>query len=61
MPGNIAVIGLDEEELSCVRDLIALLRHPDPVVCELARQALRYVQKAANGPAGPRPALIDAV
>jgi hypothetical protein len=28
--------------------LVLLLRHPDPVVCELTRQALRYLEAAAS-------------
>jgi hypothetical protein len=38
------MIGLQPEELECVRAFVQLLRHPDPVVGELARQALAYVE-----------------
>lgn len=46
--GRIAVIGLDPEELRWVRTLVSLLRHPDPSVPELARQALLYLAGAAQ-------------
>ena len=44
---SIAVIGVNPAELPWLRILIGLLRHPDPVVPELARQALRYLENAA--------------
>jgi hypothetical protein len=34
-------------ELRWVRALIALLRHPDPVVAELTRHALEYLSDSA--------------
>jgi hypothetical protein len=40
-------IGLEAEELPAVRLLVALLRHPDPLVGELAHEALRYLQDTA--------------
>jgi hypothetical protein len=40
---NAGIIGLSPEELDCVQTLIRILRHPDPVVGELARQALAYL------------------
>ncbi len=42
------MIGVQPEELSWLRALVALLRHPDPSVPELARQALLYLEKAAR-------------
>ena len=42
MPNNLFVMVLPGE-LSWVRQLVALLRHPDPGVPELARQALLYL------------------
>jgi len=42
-----AMIGLDPEELRLVRLLVTLLRHPDPSMPELTRQALLYLQNAA--------------
>jgi hypothetical protein len=48
MAGNLSVIGIEPEELAWIRMLLALLRHSDPVVPELARQALLYLQSAAS-------------
>jgi len=50
MPGTLPVIGIDPAELRWLRMLIALLRHPDPTVPELARQALLYLSNAADKP-----------
>jgi hypothetical protein len=41
------LIGVEPPELQWLRALIALLRHPDPSVPELARQALVYLTEAA--------------
>ena len=41
------MISLDPEELAPVRSLVALLRHPDPSVGELACQALVYLEELA--------------
>jgi hypothetical protein len=41
------VIGVDSSELRWVRALISLLRHPDPVVAELTRNALEYLSDSA--------------
>ncbi|MGB7762238.1 MAG: hypothetical protein WBL61_20560 [Bryobacteraceae bacterium] len=41
------MIGLDASELRWVRELIALLRHPDPTVAELTRHALEYLSDSA--------------
>ena len=49
------VIGLDAQELPSVRLLVALLRHPDPIVGELARQSLRYLQDTAAERSGASP------
>ena len=46
--GKLYVIGVDREELRWVRTLVWLLRHPDPSVGELARQALLYLTGAAE-------------
>src|ERR1035441_4932646 len=46
MPKPVAVIGIDPRELRWLRMLLALLRHPDPSVAELARQALLYLSEA---------------
>jgi len=41
------MIGLDPREVQWLRLVIALLRHPDPVVGEVAREALRYLDEVA--------------
>ena len=47
MANTVAVIGMEPAELASIRTLVALLRHPDPVVPELTRQALQYLKGAA--------------
>lgn len=42
---NVYVIGLSAEEQEWVRLLVRLLRDPDPVRGELARQALIYLEQ----------------
>jgi hypothetical protein len=44
---TVSVIGVESNELCWIRMLILLLRHPDPSVPELARQALLYLTDAA--------------
>lgn len=58
MARTLPIIGIDPEELPWLRLLIFLLRHPDPVVPELAHQALLYLEKAASQSTAPgdRPA-----
>lgn len=41
------MIGLDPAELRWLRLVISLLRHPDPVVGEVSREALRYLEDVA--------------
>ena len=41
MANTVPVIGIDPAELVWIRMLVLLLRHPDPVVAELTREALR--------------------
>jgi hypothetical protein len=55
MANTVTVIGIEPDELGWIRMLVQLLRHPDPVVPELARQALCYLEAAAsrNGVAPP--------
>ena len=48
MANTVPVIGIDPAELAWIRMLIQLLRHPDPVVPELTRQALQYLESAAS-------------
>jgi hypothetical protein len=47
MPKDVYIIGTHPDELKWVRMLVALLRHPDPIVVELTRQALIYLTKSA--------------
>ena len=47
MAKTVAVIGIEDKELRWVRSLILLLRHPDPSIPELARQALIYLARSA--------------
>ncbi len=47
---NVHVIGLSPEEHEWVRLLIRLLRDPDPVRRELARQALVYMESTPARP-----------
>jgi hypothetical protein len=47
MPATVYVIGTLPTELKWVRTLVALLRHPDPNVAELTRQALLYLTQSA--------------
>jgi hypothetical protein len=56
MASTVTIIGIEPEELPWMRLLMTLLRHPDPVVPELARQALLYLQNAAQN-SSPRPDL----
>lgn len=57
MRPSVSMIGLSPDELPWIRTLIALLRHPDPVLPELTRQALLYLSrtsaKASSRGSGP--------
>jgi hypothetical protein len=59
MSRTTAVIGIHPEELRWIRLLLALLRHPDPGMPELARQALLYLSQSTDQPSatlsGTRP------
>jgi hypothetical protein len=44
----VSVIGIEPDELRWVKILVSLLRHPNPGMPELARQALQYLVQAAN-------------
>ena len=48
MANTVPVIGIESSELAWIRTLVTLLRHPDPVVPELTRQALQYLEGAAS-------------
>jgi hypothetical protein len=47
MAHSVSLIGIQPKELRWIRTLIQLLRHPDPSVPELTRQALLYMMDAA--------------
>jgi hypothetical protein len=49
---RVFVIGIKPEEHTWVRLLVDLLRNRDPLVAELARQALLYLETTANQPPG---------
>lgn len=50
---TVPLIGIRPPELRWLRLLLFLLRHPDPSVPELARQALLYLAEAAGEPPDP--------
>jgi len=47
MTQTVSMIGISAPELCWIRTLVQLLRHPDPSVPELTRQALLYMTDAA--------------
>ena len=53
------LIGLEAHELHWLRALVMLLRHPDPSVPELARQAIIYLTDAAGDRATNHPETLD--
>jgi hypothetical protein len=53
MAQNVSMIGINTNELRWIRTLVQLLRHPDPSVPELTRQALLYMAEAAGRAAVP--------
>jgi hypothetical protein len=61
MKKTVSVIGLDAAEIHWIRMLVTLLRHPDPSVPELARQALLYLTDAAGKRVLPHPESLDHV
>jgi hypothetical protein len=58
MPTSV-LIGVTPQELKWLRILVALLRHPDPSVPELARQALVYLTEAADKRCHSAGAILD--
>jgi hypothetical protein len=48
MAKTVSVIGIDPGELCWIRTLLSLLRHPDSMVSEMARQAMVYLEKTAK-------------
>jgi hypothetical protein len=53
------LIGVEPHELNWLRILVALLRHPDPGVPELARQALLFLSREAGNREVPAPVPRD--
>jgi hypothetical protein len=48
MAKTLSVIGIEPQELPWVRTLVQLLRHSDPSIPELARQALIFLTCSAG-------------
>lgn len=59
MAKTVPMIGIAPQELPWIRLLVQLLRHPDPGVPELARQALLYLGDAAGSSPSTRPEPLD--
>jgi len=59
MDKTVPMIGIEPDELRWIRILISLLRHPDPSVPELARQALIYLSEASAGQPLSAPDSLD--
>ena len=59
MAKTVPMIGIAPQELPWIRLLVQLLRHPDPGVPELARQALLYLSDAAGGDPATRSQPLD--
>lgn len=59
MAKTVPIIGIETSELRWMRMLVALLRHPDPNVPELARQALLYLTDAAGNRVLTKPEPLD--
>jgi hypothetical protein len=54
MAKPVSMIGIDPSELRWLRMLVLLLRHPDPTMSELVRQALIYLNEGAEPTGGPQ-------
>lgn len=59
MANTVPIIGIETSELRWIRMLVSLLRHPDPHVPELARQALLYLTDGAARRAVPADQHLD--
>ena len=59
MENTVSMIGIDPAELPWLRMLLFLLRHPDPLIAEMARQELVYLEKNAHAQAQPGAHPID--
>ena len=58
-PGRCHMIGLEQSEIEWVRLLVDLLRRPDPLTPELARQALEYVESIGATHAARTPVAME--
>ncbi len=45
---QVALIGLQADEVKWAKMLLGLLRHPDPVVVELTKQAVLYLESVRD-------------
>ena len=59
MAKTVSVIGIDPAELVWVRRLLFLLRHPDPLIAEMAQQALLYLEANSHQQGLPRTDAVD--
>ena len=59
MAKTVSMIGIDPGELVWVRTLLFLLRHPDPLIAEMTRQALLYLERNAYEEARTRATPAD--
>lgn len=59
MAKSVSMIGVDPGELCWLRLLLFLLRHPDPLIVEMVRQALLYLAKNAHAHAEPTVTPLD--
>ncbi|HTS62275.1 MAG TPA: hypothetical protein VMH28_09625 [Candidatus Acidoferrales bacterium] len=58
MAKTVSLIGVDPAELRWLRLVIWLLRHPDPNVAELTREAILYLE-ATSGEPHAEPQALD--
>lgn len=59
MAKTVSMIGIDPGELAWLRSALFLLRHPDPLIAEMTRQAIRYLETNACEQTRPRTEAID--
>ncbi|HEX3745227.1 MAG TPA: hypothetical protein VHW09_14890 [Bryobacteraceae bacterium] len=48
MANTVSMIGIEPGELAWVRTVLSLLRHPDPLIPEMTRLSLVYLQRNAS-------------
>ncbi len=53
MAKTVGVVGIEPDELAWVRALLSLLRHPDPLVAEMVRHSLAYLESRSQAGASP--------